>query len=306
MVISVEFGAEREWGAERELVTNYNESRKRVEFALERALRPVAEGAPPRLARALVHAVFPVGALLRPTLGLAVAGAYGDPAPSLSERAAVGVELLHTASLVHDDMPCFDDAPIRRGRPTVHAAFGESTALLVGDALIVRAFGVLTHAVRAAPVIGARLIAELERASGASGGIIAGQAWESEVGASVERVHLLKTAALFEAAAAMGAIAAGTEPDTWRAFGRAVGMAYQAADDILDATSDADALGKAAGQDARLGRPSVVRSYGLAHARRRLAHALEEASARIPNDCQGDVPRGWLDALARRLEEVGR
>jgi geranylgeranyl diphosphate synthase type II len=119
----------------------------RIEQALEAAVTPCEiRGAPPRLAAALRHAVFPGGARVRPQLCLAVAAACGNDRPALAEAAAVAIELLHCASLVHDDLPCFDDAPLRRGLPSVHAKYGERIAVLAGDALIVRAFDVLAAA----------------------------------------------------------------------------------------------------------------------------------------------------------------
>ena len=175
----------------------------RIERSLEGAVaRAEAVGAPPRLTAAMRHAVFPRGARVRPRLCLAVAAACGDDAPGLTDAAAAAVELLHCASLVHDDMPCFDDAPVRRGRPSVHRAFGEPLALLAGDALIVLAFQTMARAGAALP---ARLVPVLEAVGGGVGvphGIVAGQAWECEPLADLGEYHRQKTGALFAAAAA--------------------------------------------------------------------------------------------------------
>src|SRR5689334_15320992 len=131
----------------------------RIEQALFSAVdRAAGAGCPPRLAAAMHHAVFPRGARIRPRLCLSVARACGEDDPGLADAAAASIELLHCASLVHDDLPCFDDAVVRRGRPSVHKAFGESLAVLAGDALIVLAFQTLARPVRAPQRVGLLLI----------------------------------------------------------------------------------------------------------------------------------------------------
>ena len=145
-------------------------------------------GTPPRLAQALRYAVFPGGARVRPRLSLAVAMACGDDRPELSNGAAAAIELLHCASLVHDDLPCFDDAATRRGKASVHAAFGEPLAVLAGDALIVRAFEALALAAVAEPLRLPALLGLLGAAVGAPNGIVAGQAWECEAIRAAERI----------------------------------------------------------------------------------------------------------------------
>lgn len=268
----------------------------RAERALEDAVDRATGGAtPPRLREALGYAVFPGGARLRPRLCIGVAAAYGDGKPHLSDTAAAAVELVHCASLVHDDMPCFDDADMRRGKPSVHRAYGEATALLVGDALIVVAFQILAERGLSAE---ASLLAT---ATGPSRGIIAGQAWESEPTAILEEYHRAKTAALFEAAAGMGAMTAGADPAPWRAFGEIVGRAYQAADDLADALADTASLGKPAGRDAALGRPSLVRAIGVEASRRRLRELVDAARALVPR-CAGEATiHAWIEQLASRL-----
>ena len=193
----------------------------RIEQALEAALAlAIAPGCPPLLAAAVRHAVFPGGARIRPRLCLAVARACGDDQPGLSEAAAVALELLHCASLVHDDLPCFDDAPTRRGQASVHSAFGERLAVLAGDALIVLPFQVLA---RAGAQASARLGAVLGTVAGSvgmPGGIVAGQAWECEPQVSLRQYHQEKTGSLFEAATVAGAQAAGGDAEAWRGLGR--------------------------------------------------------------------------------------
>ena len=271
----------------------------RVERALDAALSPLPEqGGPPRLHAAMTHAVFGGGGRLRPALCLAVASACGDPAPDAADAAAAAIELMHCASLVHDDLPCFDDAQLRRGKPTVHAAFGVPLAVLAGDALIVLAFAALARP------HGGPCVTTLARATGPARGIVAGQAWESEPTASLDEYHRAKTASLFEAAAVLGAQVAGADADEWRTFGETVGRAYQAADDVLDAIAEPSISGKTPGRDTACGRPSVVRAYGLAAARRRVSRLLDRAAASIPSGYDEDAVRAWLDAFSERVEAL--
>jgi len=274
----------------------------RADAALRSALaRVTADGCPPRLSRALNYAVFPGGSRLRPQLCLVAAAACGDADPAAADAAAAAVELLHCASLVHDDLPCFDDAESRRGRPSVHKVFGEAMAVLAGDSLIVMAFGVLG---RLTPSKIAPLVLELSKAGGAAGGIAAGQAWEDEIAAPLDEYHRAKTASLFEAAAAMGAVAAGAQPGPWRRFGEMVGRAYQAADDLLDAVGHPAAAGKPTRRDAALGRPSLVRAEGLAGARARLTSLLDDAAGCTPPSDDDSLARRWLEHLSARLNRI--
>jgi geranylgeranyl diphosphate synthase type II len=238
---------------------------------------------------------------VRPKLTLAVALACGDDAPELADAAAAAVELLHCASLAHDDLPCFDDASTRRGRPSVHAAFGEPLAVLAGDALIVMAFDCVARAGALNPARLAPLLMAITRAVGAPTGIVAGQAWESEPDPPVETYHRAKTGALFVAAATCGAIAAGADPHPWRALGDHLGAAYQVADDLLDAVMAEADCGKPTGQDSALGRPNLVAQLGLSGAYARLEALVEEAAAAVP-DCAGaESLRGLVRAQAMRL-----
>ncbi len=246
----------------------------------------VAIAAPPKLAAALRHAVFSGGARVRPQLCLAVATACGDDAPALSDAAAAAVELLHCASLAHDDLPMFDDADTRRGRPSVHAAFGEPIALLAGDALIVAAFETIARAGAARPARAAALAGIVARAVGAPFGIVAGQAWESEPEADLSAYQRAKTGALFEGATVSGAVAAGGDPGPWRALGAKLGEAYQVADDIRDVACDAADLGKPQGQDAALDRPNIVLARGMAAAVSTLKGLVQDAVDAIP-PCDG-------------------
>ena len=276
---------------------------QRVESALEAALaRAEAGNAPPRLSAAMRHAVFSGGARVRPLLCLAVAGACGDDDPNLTDAAASAIEFLHCASLVHDDLPCFDDAATRRGLPSVHARFGEPLAVLAGDALIVLAFDTIARAgAMSAPGRLSALLTTVTRGVGMPIGIVAGQAWESEPSPPVETYHRAKTGALFVAATMSGAIAAGADPLPWRALGDSLGAAYQVADDRLDAVSAEEDCGKPVGRDAALHRPSLVAELGLRGAQARLEALVAEAVAAIP-DCNGaDMLRELVRMQATRL-----
>jgi geranylgeranyl diphosphate synthase type II len=248
------------------------------------------------------HAVFPGGARVRPRLCLAVAAACGGVDQRLAEAAAAAIELLHCASLVHDDLPCFDDAATRRGRPSVHRAHGQPLAVLAGDALIVLSFQIVARAAARAPAARlATLVAALAEAVGAPHGLCAGQAWESEAQPDLAAYQRAKTGALFAAATIAGAAAAGHEAPGWRQVGERLGEAYQVADDIGDAAGDADELGKPIGQDAALGRPNAVHALGIAGALARLQGLADAAIAAIP-PCAGAAELGALIRLeSKRL-----
>ena len=193
---------------------------RRIETVLDGAVAHAeAPGAPPRLAEAIRYAVFPGGHRIRPRLCVAVALACGDDDPAASDAAAGAIELLHCASLVHDDLPCFDDAATRRQKPSVHAAFGVPLAVLTGDALIVAAFETLARGAARSPARLAALVGLVARAVGSPSGIVAGQAWESEPHVDLVEYQQAKTGALFAAATVAGAAAAGAPPLPWRLLG---------------------------------------------------------------------------------------
>jgi geranylgeranyl diphosphate synthase type II len=272
----------------------------RIETALGEAVGRVnARGAPPRLAAAMTHAVLPGGARVRPQLCLSVAMACGEDKAAVSDAAAAAIELIHCASLVHDDLPCFDDADLRRGRPSVHQAYGEPLAVLAGDALIVMAFEVLARAAQADAVRSAQLTLALARATGMPGGICAGQAWESEAEIDLAAYHRAKTGSLFVAATRMGALAAGADPEPWTELGARIGEAFQVADDLHDVLEGEVDLGKPCGQDAAHGRPNAVADFGVAGAIRRLEDILGGAIASIPA-CPGEAT---LCAVVRKQAE---
>ena len=274
----------------------------RLEQALMDALAPAEETrCPPRLAQALRYACFPGGARIRPRLCLAVASACGEDNSEISNAAACAIEFLHCASLVHDDLPCFDDAPTRRGKPSLHRAFDERIAVLTGDALIVLAFETLARNAAGAPKRWAALQMIISRSVGMPVGIVAGQAWECESSVDLAEYHRAKTGALFAAATLAGAAAAGADVGQWRVLGERLGEAYQVADDIRDAVADPDELGKPTGRDAALGRPSAVLQLGLIGAARRLESLVREAVASIPACPGGADLRAHIQSEAGRL-----
>ena len=241
-----------------------------VEEALARLLPP-AERAPARLHQAMRYTVLGGGKRIRPLLVFAAGDLFGADAAALA-RAACALEMIHAYSLVHDDMPCMDDDALRRGKPTVHVAYDEATALLVGDALQAQAFAVLAET---AGIPAERLLAMLRELATAAGpaGMCGGQAIDLDsVGlsltlAQLERMHQLKTGALLRASVLLGALCASTldapEQAALNTYANAIGLAFQVVDDVLDATADSATLGKTAGKDAAANKPTYVSILGL-------------------------------------------
>jgi geranylgeranyl diphosphate synthase type II len=219
----------------------------------------------------------------------------------LADASAAAIELLHCASLIHDDLPCFDAAATRRGKPSVHAAFGEPIAVLTGDGLIVLAFERLADAACSDRSRTSAAMLAIARGVGAPGGIVAGQAWESEAEVLIDQYHAAKTGALFVAATTAGAVAGGGDARAWRPLGEALGAAYQAADDLLDAVAVSSECDKPVGRDAALGRPSLVAEIGAEAAAARLRKLVDAAVAAVPS-CPGENDlRDLVRATAMRL-----
>ncbi|MFD2367558.1 polyprenyl synthetase family protein [Pseudoduganella sp. GCM10020061] len=262
---------------------------QQVEVDLAEFLPPASKQ-PARLHEAMRYTTLGGGKRVRPLL-VHAAGALFAADPRTLARAACAVEMIHVYSLVHDDMPCMDDDALRRGKPTVHVAYDEATALLVGDALQSQAFDVLAGADSVPP---ARLVAMLRVLAHAAGaaGMCGGQAIDLDsVGLQLtleqlEQMHQLKTGALLRASVVLGALAgAELDAETTRAldaYARAIGLAFQVVDDVLDATADSATLGKTAGKDAAANKPTYVSILGLepskalAEQLRRDAHAALE------------------------------
>ncbi|MET0857930.1 MAG: farnesyl diphosphate synthase [Telluria sp.] len=251
-----------------------------VEQALD-ALLPAAGAEPARLHEAMRYTVLGGGKRVRPLLVYAAGGVFGAEMNTLA-RAAAAVEMIHAYSLVHDDMPCMDDDALRRGKPTVHIAYDEATALLVGDALQAQAFMLLADESSIAPARQVAMLRVLASAAG-SAGMCGGQAIDLDsVGVSLtlaqlERMHQLKTGALLRASVVLGALAGADlqegELAALDAYSNAIGLAFQVVDDVLDATADSATLGKTAGKDAAANKPTYVSILGL-DASRLLAEKL--------------------------------
>jgi geranylgeranyl diphosphate synthase type II len=278
----------------------------RIEATITAAIAQGQGGvAPPKLAAALNYAVTPGGARIRPTILMSVAMACGDDRTALTNAAAAALELVHCASLVHDDLPCFDDADMRRGKPALHRAFSEPLAVLAGDSLIIMGFHLLARAAGDAPARAITLLDILGTRTGMPFGICAGQGWESESQIDLSAYHQAKTGALFIAATQMGAVAAGQEAEPWAELGARIGEAFQVADDLRDALCDEAALGKPAGQDDLHGRPNAVAAYGVQGAVKRFDDILGGAISSIPA-CPGEAALAQMvRAYADRLVPAG-
>jgi len=262
-----------------------------VERELDRLLplesKPDEPSGPSRLIKAMRYAVLGGGKRLRPFLTVETARALGrvDEGPV---RAGAASECVHAYSLIHDDLPAMDDDDLRRGRPSTHRAFGEATAILAGDALQSLAFEILADPkTDPRPAIRAALCGGLARAIGFAG-MVGGQALDIEAEKAtaphpigeIARLQAMKTGALLCFSVEAGSRLGGASPAAsapLEAFGRAVGAAFQIADDILDAEGDAAALGKRAGKDAARNKATLVEALGLDGARRELARLVEEA-----------------------------
>ena len=266
----------------------------RVERALDQWVvaetpHEAGHGAPAALVQAMRYAVLDGGKRLRPLLALAACEAVGGQ-PEAALRAACAVELIHAYSLVHDDMPCMDNDVMRRGKPTVHVKFGQASALLAGDALQALAFELLTPDDGSIePRVQAELCRLLSRAAG-SAGMAGGQAIDlASVGqrlgeGQLREMHRCKTGALLQGSVMMGA-ACGTVSQAGqaalRAYGAAIGLAFQVVDDILDVTADSATLGKTAGKDAEQDKPTYVSVLGLARSRAHAQELLAQALAAL-------------------------
>ena len=276
---------------------------------IEAALRKAADfgpDCPSQLAEAIRYSLLAPGKRLRPQLVLMAAEACGGSAEA-ALPAAVAVEMVHAYSLVHDDLPAMDDDDLRRGRPTCHKQFDEATAILVGDALLTRAFEVLATQLQPAE-IAARCCAELAQAAGAAA-LVGGQADDlaaefRHIGLErLQSIHRRKTGALFRASLQLGAIAAGANAEQRQAlaaFGEPLGHAFQIVDDLLDVAGDEDRVGKRLGKDKRRGKVTYPALLGVEESRRRAVKLIEQAQAAL-------APLGARAApLAELGEFVGR
>jgi geranylgeranyl diphosphate synthase type II len=256
---------------------------QRVDAALEHWVPNECQD-PSIIHRAMRYSLFAGGKRIRPLLAMAAAEAISD-SPTGIENAACALELIHTYSLIHDDLPALDNDDLRRGRPTCHKVFGDAMAILAGDALLTLAFEVLARLENTGAERRVRLVEELAHASGTVGGMIGGQVNDIEgegkhpTAQLLESIHRAKTGALLRASVRIGAIYAGAgveELDALTRFGEHAGLAFQIVDDVLDVEQSSEKLGKTAGKDAQQHKITFPAVYGLEKSR---AMAEEERLA---------------------------
>jgi len=270
---------------------------------------PAESTDPASIHTAMRYSLFAGGKRIRPILAMAAARAVSD-SPEGIENAAATLELIHTYSLIHDDLPALDNDDLRRGRPTCHKVFGEALAILAGDSLLTLAFEVLSRLPHIEPDRKIRLVEELARASGTVGGMIGGQVNDIEGEKKVptafllESIHRAKTGALLRASLRMGAIYAGATLEEFTAlseFGERVGLAFQIIDDVLDVEESSEKLGKTAGKDAAQQKITFPAVYGLERSRQMAEEERLAAHAALrPFDDRADRLRQIADFIVQR------
>jgi farnesyl diphosphate synthase len=269
---------------------------------------------PPRLLAAMRHAALDGGKRLRPFLVVETAALFGAP-PTGALMAGAALECVHCYSLIHDDLPAMDNDDLRRGRPTVHKAFDEATAILAGDALLTLAFDILARAeVHANPTVRATLVLELARGAGL-GGMAGGQMLDlaaegrfetkrALAKSEIATMQAMKTGALIRFACRAGAIIGQADADSHARmdrYGTAIGQAFQIADDLLDVEGDTKTLGKAAGKDAAAGKATLVATLGADGARARLKELVADADGALaPFGAKADTLRATSRFIAER------
>jgi geranylgeranyl diphosphate synthase type II len=264
------------------------QGRLMADAALERLLPPAAQF-PPLIHQAMRHSVFAGGKRLRPILCMEAARLIRGNLPDGVEELGAALEMLHTYSLIHDDLPALDNDDLRRGRPTCHKAYGEAMAILAGDALQTCAYENLAR-LQCPPAARVRVIEEIARATGTIDGMIGGQVMDLEAEHTrpdaqvLEYIHRAKTGALITASLVSGALYAGAGEEQIapiRQFGRVAGLAFQIADDILDVTSSSEQLGKTVGKDMAAEKATYPALYGLETSRQKAAALVQEACAQL-------------------------
>jgi len=265
------------------------QQRTRIDRELER-LAPPETAAPPVIHRAMRYSLFAGGKRIRSIFCLEAAGLISpDPGPDI-EAISCTLELVHTYSLIHDDLPALDNDDYRRGKLTCHKVFGEAMAILAGDALLTLAFQVLSNLPQTPPAVKADLVAELARAAGTVAGMIGGQVADLEAvngpvtPETLEYIHRAKTGALFCASVRLGAIGAQANAEQLAAiscFGENAGLAFQIVDDILDVESSSESLGKTAGKDVLQKKGTYPSLYGLERSKQMAATYIGQAKAAL-------------------------
>ncbi len=261
------------------------EGRKLADAALERLLPP-ADQRPSSIHAAMRHSVFAGGKRIRPILCMEAGRVVRRDLPNGIEELGAALEMLHTYSLIHDDLPALDNDDLRRGRPTCHKVFGEAIAILAGDALQTRAYEVLAG-MQCPPEARVRIIAEVAKHTGTLEGMIGGQVVDLQAerikpdAETLEYIHRSKTAALITASLVSGGIYVGgtaQQIGSLRDFGQAIGLAFQIVDDILDVTQSSEQLGKTAGKDVASEKATYPALFGLEESRKKAATLLDSAN----------------------------
>jgi geranylgeranyl diphosphate synthase type II len=259
-----------------------------TDAALDRLI-PLETQHPVSIHKAMRHSVFAGGKRLRPILCMEAGRMIAGSLPSGIEELGAALEMLHTYSLIHDDLPALDNDDLRRGRPTCHKAFGEATAILAGDALQTQAYEVLAR-LKCPPEARVRIIEEIARGTGTVDGMIGGQVVDLEAEHSkptpemLEYIHRSKTAALITASLVSGGLYAGPkekEVTRLRAFGLAIGLAFQIVDDILDVTQTSEQLGKTAGKDTASEKATYPALFGIQKSQQKADELVESAFAEL-------------------------
>ncbi|HEV2696451.1 MAG TPA: farnesyl diphosphate synthase [Terriglobales bacterium] len=272
------------------LTQTLDEGRKLADSALERLL-PAADERPSSIHQAMRHSVFAGGKRIRPILCMEAARAVVGELPRGVEDLGAALEMLHTYSLIHDDLPALDNDDLRRGRPTCHKVFGEAIGILAGDALQTQAYQVLSKLDCSADAR-VKIIEEISRATGTVNGMIGGQVVDLEAehtkgdAGMLEYIHRAKTAALITASVVSGGTYAGASEQQrtdLRCFGQAIGLAFQIVDDILDVTQTSAQLGKTAGKDLASEKATYPSLFGIDESKKKAAALLESASNAMRN-----------------------
>jgi geranylgeranyl diphosphate synthase type II len=289
------------------LTQTLEEGRKLTDAALERLL-PAANTRPTSIHQAMRHSIFAGGKRIRPILCMEAGRAVAGSSPPGIEELGAALEMLHTYSLIHDDLPALDNDDLRRGRPTCHKIYGEAIAILAGDALQTQAYEVLSRL--KCPAEGrVRIIEEIARGTGTVNGMIGGQVVDLEAertkpdADTLEYIHRSKTAALITASVVTGGIYANAntkQVENLRQFGQAIGLAFQIVDDILDVTRTSEQLGKTAGKDLASEKATYPALFGLDESRKRAQTLLTDAYAAVESF---GAKAGSLKDLARFLIE---
>jgi geranylgeranyl diphosphate synthase type II len=274
------------------------QGQRTIDAALEKLL-PAATVRPDSIHRAMRHSVFAGGKRLRPILCMEAARMIAGQLPPGIEELGSALEMLHTYSLIHDDLPALDNDDLRRGKPTCHVVFGEALAILAGDALQTQAYEILAR-LQCPPEARVKIIEEIARGTGTIDGMIGGQVKDLEAerqkpdAETLEYIHRSKTGALITASLVSGGLYAGgtvTEIQRLRDFGRAVGLAFQIADDVLDVTQSSEQLGKTAGKDVESQKATYPALFGI-------EGSLRQADALISSGCAA------LDSFGQRAQTL--